>query len=98
MKFLHRHEDAIQFGTAALAAALMALWLHTRGWHWLQWLPAAFLTCFGVGIVWIVVWFARRKMTYEQMAARTRADLHAGGDGWPNARGQRSEVRGQKGI
>ena len=86
MKFLARHEDAIQFGSALLGAALMALWLHTRGWFWIEWLPAAVLTFFGVGMVWVVVWFARRKGTYEKLAARNRADLQAGGDGWPNHR------------
>jgi len=86
MKALHRHEDALQFGTALLVAGLMAWWLHTRGWQWLEWLPAAILTFFGVGVVWVVVWFVRRKMTYEKLAARNKADLQAGGDGWPTHR------------
>ncbi len=86
MKALRRHEDALQLATALLAAALMGWWLHSRGWHWFEWLPAAILAFFGVGIIWIIVWFLCRKSTYQQMAARNKADLQTGGDGWPNHR------------
>ncbi len=86
MKALRKHEDVIQLLSALVVAALVARWLHTRGWPWVEWLPAAILACFGVGFVWIIVWFLCRKLTYGKMAARNKADLQAGGDGWPNHR------------
>ena len=86
MKALRKHEDAIQLLSALLVAALVAWRLHARGWHWGEWLPAAILVFFGVGVVWIIVWFMCRKLTYRKMAARNKADLQAGGDGWPTHR------------
>jgi len=86
VKTLRQHEDAIQLLSALVVASLTAWGLRARGWHWGEWLPAAILACFGVAVLWIIAWFLCRKLTYRQMAARNRADLRAGGDGWPNHR------------
>jgi hypothetical protein len=86
VKALRKYEDALQLGSALVVASLTGWRLHTRGWHWGEWLPAAMLACFGVGVLWIIVWFMCRKLTYRQMAARSKADLKAGGDGWPSHR------------
>jgi MFS family permease len=97
MKFLKRYEDEIQLVSALVAAVLMGWWLHGRGWRWFEWLPAAILAVFGVGLVWIIAWFLCRKLTYRQMAARNKAHLQAGGDGWPGhrAEGEGAKVEGQ---
>jgi hypothetical protein len=76
-------EDSIRL----LSAVLLSVWtgwaLAHRGWPWFQWLPAAILTFAGVTVLWVLVWYVRRKLTYQTVAQRTKADLRAGGDGWP---------------
>lgn len=86
MKLLRRYEDQLQLLTGLLGGALMAWWLHSRGWPWYSWLPAALLAVLAVGLVWVTTWYLRRRLTYLTHAARNKADLAAGGDGWPNHR------------
>ena len=83
MKRLQEHEDIIQLFTALLVAALVA-WRHiTAGDSWLLWLPLSFLAFLGVLALWVLVWFLRRKFTYQRHAAANKAHLQSGGDGWP---------------
>ena len=74
---------------ALAAAVLTGWWLSHRGWPLISWLPAALLAPLAVGVVWVMVWYVRRKLTYEAQARRTKADLQAGGDGWPERRRHR---------
>ena len=79
-------EDIVRL-LISLAAAIWTGWaLAHRGWPVFSWLPAAILAFLAVGVVWIIVWYVRRKATYQILAARTKADLQAGGNGWPNHR------------
>jgi flagellar biosynthesis/type III secretory pathway M-ring protein FliF/YscJ len=84
---LQKYEDAIQIITGLMAAVLVG-WRHAQqGQTFWQWFPLAFFAFFGVQVLWIMVWFVRRKLTYQQLAAINKADLQAGGDGWPRHRG-----------
>lgn len=83
MRFLQKHEDEIQLITGVLAAILTAwhqIELGRTFWHWF---PLAFFAFFAVQFLWVVVWFVRRKLTYQQFAAANKANLQSGGDGWP---------------
>lgn len=84
MRAVRKHEDLIQLIVGFAVAVLVAWRLQGRGWPWYEGLPAGVLTFFGVAIVFMLIWYVRRKLTYEKLAARTRADLQAGGDGWPD--------------
>jgi len=86
VKTLQKHEDVLQLLSGVVVAMLVGWRLHVHGWRWFEWLPAAGLGFFGVGLFWVVVWFLFRKFTYQGMAARNKADLQAGGDGWPSHR------------
>ena len=77
-------EDCIRVVTALVAAVCGGWGLAHRGWPWQNWLPAAILIFAGVTVLWILIWYLRRKLTYERLARRTKADLQAGGDGWPD--------------
>lgn len=71
-----------------LLAAVIVGWRHAhlaQQSFW-QWFPAAFFAFMGVQVLWIIVWFIRRKVTYQQLAAVNKADLQTGGDGWPRHR------------
>lgn len=83
MRLLVKYEDHLQLLSGIIIAAWVAWILHLRGWPWYNWLPVAFLTMVGVGLVWVLGWFARRKLTYQRRAAAAKADLRRGGDGWP---------------
>ncbi len=82
MRLLAKYEDELQLLTGLLAAAWVAWALHGRGWPWYNWLPVAFLTLVGVGLLWVLGWFLRRKLTYEKKAAAVRQALRDGEDGW----------------
>ena len=84
MKFLQEHEDAVQLITGLLAAILTAWHQIGHGRTFWQWFPLAFFAFFAVQIMWVMVWFIRRKLTYQQFAAANKANLHSGGDGWPS--------------
>lgn len=72
---------------AGLLVAVLVAWrLHHCGCPPLRWLPLAFLAFLGVMLLWVVSWFVRRKLTYPRMARANKADLKAGGDGWPRER------------
>lgn len=77
IRFLYKLQEAVQLITAFGVAAALAVWLHKRGWLWLEWLPAAILAFLGMGVFWILIWYAVRKTTYEKLAARTKAQLRA---------------------
>jgi len=77
IRFLYKLQEALQLITAFGVAAALAVWLHKRGWLWLEWLPAAILAFLGMGVFWILIWYAVRKTTYEKLAARTKAQLRA---------------------
>ena len=83
---LQKYEDTIQIITGLLAAVLVG-WRHAQqGLSFWQWFPLAFFAFFGVQVLWVMVWFIRRKLTYQQLAAINKADLQCGGDGWPRHR------------
>lgn len=84
-------EDSIRLVSALAAGVLAGLGLALRGWPWHQWLPAAILTFAIVTVLWVLAWYIRRKLTYQTMAARTKASLRAGGDGWPDHRADRAQ-------
>lgn len=75
-------EDSIRLLSALLVAAVAGWVLHRHGWPWYQWLPAVILVFAVVSVLWVLVWYLRRKLTYETVAQRTKASLRAGGDGW----------------
>ncbi|MFW6156946.1 MAG: hypothetical protein ACOC7J_06485 [Armatimonadota bacterium] len=53
----------------ALVGAIALSWyLHTIGWPWWAWLPAAILGAMTVYMTFVLGWFAWRKLTYEAVA------------------------------
>ena len=82
-KMLTNIRDMVCLLICLAVATLMARWLMQRGWPLISWLPASILTFLGVGLLWILLWYVRRKSTYQRLAQRTKADLQAGGNGWP---------------
>lgn len=86
MARLRKLEDLVQL-VSSLALAIWVAWSMWRhAYPLVNIIPAAILTfCAGL-MVWVFVWFLRRKFTYQQVAKRNRADLAAGGDGWPRHR------------
>jgi hypothetical protein len=86
MKLFQKYEDTLQLLSGLLAATLVG-WLHAaQGDPWWYWLPLALLTMIGVQAIWVIVWFLRRKLTYQQHAAANKSDLRSGGNGWPRHR------------
>lgn len=90
MKFLQRYEDIFQLLSGLGAAVWVGYGRWRLGAAWWQWLPLAFLAWVCVQSLWVMVWFLRRKLTYQRHAAANKADLRAGGDGWPRQREARS--------
>ena len=78
----HDLEERLRALIMIIVAAATAWLLHHHGWPWYAWLPAAILTVPLVTGMHIILWYFRRKLTYEALARRTKADLKAGGDGW----------------
>jgi hypothetical protein len=95
MKVFTKAADALQLATAALAAGLTAVHLIRTGQAVWQWLPRSAFAFLGVVVFWILVWFLRRKLTYERTARRNKADLAAGGDGWGDWR-RRTRIEQRK--
>ena len=52
-----------------LIVAVVVGWqLHSMGWPWWAWLPAALLSIIGFYAVSVLTWFAYRKLTYQYFA------------------------------
>lgn len=83
MRFYQQHEDTFQLLSGLLVALLVAWRRVAGGDPWWYWLPLAVLAMVGVQSLWVLVWFLRRKLTYQQHAAANKAHLQSGGDGWP---------------
>ena len=85
-------EDTLRLLTGLIAAAVTGWLLADRGWPLVQVLPAAILAFFAMCVIWALIWYLRRKFTYNRTARRVKADLRQGGDGWPEEHDHR---RGQ---
>lgn len=83
MRFWQEYEEAIQFISGLLAAIWVAWREIALGHSFWRWFPLAFLSFFAVQLLWVLVWFLRRKLTYRRFAAANKANLQSGGDGWP---------------
>jgi hypothetical protein len=75
-------EDRVRALLILVVAVTTAWLLQHHGWPWYAWLPAAILSAPLVTALHIILWYFRRKLTYEALARRTKADLRRGGDGW----------------
>ena len=63
-----------------IVAGVVGWHLHSVGWPWWAWLPAALLGIIGFYTVSVLTWFAYRKLTYEHFARlhkRRRQAQHA---------------------
>ncbi len=62
-----------------IVAVLLGWYLHSIGWPWWAWLPAAMLSILAFYLASVLCWFAYRKLTYERFARRHKREKQAQG-------------------
>lgn len=77
---ISRRRTQIRSVAALVALVLVGWWLHTDGWPWWAWLPAAILTSMATYMIFVLTWFAYRKLTYEHNARRAKRRVQAAAD------------------
>ena len=60
-----------------LVGVALGWYLHSIGWPWWAWLPAALLSIGGFYTLSVLTWFTYRKLTYERFARKHKRERQA---------------------